>query len=279
MARLMEVNRMAEASEASTAERLQAALEPLIERVMGSFAMAGLAVGVVKGDEILYARGFGVRDVATREPVTARTLLHLASNSKPFVATAVMQLVEQGNVALDAPVASYLPAFTMHDERYREITVQQMLSHTSGMPDEIDFHWDAPEYDEGALERYVRGLADRSLIFAPGERFSYSNIAYEVLGALIAQVSGMPFERYMRQAILQPLEMNTSTFLKADVPTELATTPYICLPRLERSPVYPYHRAHAPSSTLHSSALEMCNWARAHLRRGAFGGKRILNDA
>jgi CubicO group peptidase (beta-lactamase class C family) len=148
----------------------------------------------------------------------------------------------------------------MNEERYRAITVQQMLSHVSGMPDEEMYYWDQSEYDEGVLERYVRSLGYASLLFAPGESFAYSNIAYEVLGDLIAKLSGQSFEAYMRMHLLHPLGMSTSTFFKHEVPPELAMTPHVSVPQIMLSPVYPYHRAHAPSSTLHSSALEMCHW-------------------
>jgi CubicO group peptidase (beta-lactamase class C family) len=188
-------------------------------------------------------------------------------------------LVEQGRLILNAPVAGYLPYFTLKDARYQAITVQQMLSHVSGMPDVEDYHWDQPEYDEGALERYVRSLAPETLLFAPGSQFAYSNIAYEVLGDLIAKISGHSFEEYMQAHLLHPLEMHTSTFLKAQVAPALATAPHISTPKLELSAVYPYNRAHAPSSTLHSSVIELGNWAIAHLKRGVFKGTRLLRAA
>lgn len=258
---------------------LEEQLEPLIQQTLATFELAGLAIGIVRGDAIVYARGFGVKHLETREPITATSLFHLASLSKAFVATAIMQLAEQGKLDLDAPVVDYLPCFTMHDERYRAITARQMLTHVSGMPDEEMYSWDQPEYDEGALERYVRGLANLSLLFDPGERFAYSNIAYEVLGDLIAKRSEQPFEAYMSEHILRPLGMSTSTFLKSEVPAELGTTPHVGVPQIMLSPVYPYHRAHGPSSTLHSSALEMCQWIRANLQRGSLNGKRVLSAA
>src|SRR5216684_2651713 len=135
---------------------------------------------MVVGDVVVHAKGFGVKHLETREPVTATSLFHLASVSKPFVATAIMQLAEQGKLDLDTP-----------------------------------------------LERYLRRLGNASLLFAPGERFAYSNIAYEVLGDLIAKLSGHSFEEYMRRQLLRPLGMSTSTFLKHEVPAELGVTPHV----------------------------------------------------
>jgi CubicO group peptidase (beta-lactamase class C family) len=255
---------------------LESRIAPLVRQVLDSFGLAGLAIGLVKGDALVYAQGFGVRNIETREPVTARSLFHMASVSKPFVATALMQLVEAGKMALEAPVVSYLPYFRLDDARFAEITIQQMLSHTSGLPDADDYHWYEPEDDEGALERYVRSLAGERLLAAPGEAYAYSNMAFEVLGDVIAKVSGQSFEAYVKTQILEPLGMVDSTFLLSEVSAELATTPHLCAPLRVLPGAYPYHRAHAPSSTLHSNILDMSRWAMANLNRGRLGEKRIL---
>lgn len=254
-------------------------LEELIQTTLATDKLAGLAVGLVQANAVVYTKGFGVRNLATGEPVTAESLFHMASVSKPFSATAIMQLVEQGKVTLEDPVIKHLPYFTLADERYPEITIRQLLNHTSGMPDTEDYEWEQPQTDEGALERYTRSLADQTLLGAPDEQFAYSNMAFEVLGDLIAKVSGLSFESYIKTQILTPLGMYQSTFLRSEVPAALATTPHVGTERAEVSPVYPYNRAHAPSSTLHSNAVEMCRWALANLNHGELDGARILQPA
>ena len=256
---------------------LEASLDSVFSDYIERIRLTGLEVGIVKHNEIVYAKGFGVRNSETQEPVTTESLFHMASISKPFVATGIMQLIELGAVGLDEPVATYLPYFKLDDDRYIQITIQQILSHVSGMPDVMDYHWDQPEYDDQALERYVRSLADQKMLFTPGDEFSYSNMAYEVMGDVIAKVSGMSFEEYMQENILTLREMEKSTFLKQEVPPELETTPHYG----SGSPtiVYPYHRAHAPSSTLHSNVLEMTNWAIANMNRGTFNDKQILKES
>src|SRR6185295_2428813 len=173
--------------------------------------LPGVAIGVVKNGKMIYAKGFGVSKLGADTPITSRSLFHMASVTKTFVATAIMQLIEQGKVDLDAPLTKYLPYFRMNDERYRQIKIRQMLSHTSGIPDVTDYHWDKPEYDAGALERFVRSFSNQKLIFNPGEKFAYSNAAYEMLGDLIAKVSGESFEDYVQHQILTPLGMKDST--------------------------------------------------------------------
>jgi CubicO group peptidase (beta-lactamase class C family) len=254
-------------------ERIEAYLSDAAE-VLG---VPGLAAAVVDVDAILYSGAFGVRSLESGDPLGPENLFHMASVSKPFVATAIVQLVEQGKIDLDAPVTEYLPYFKLDDDRYRGITIRHMLDHSSGMPDVEDYEWDKPQFDEGAAERYVRSIATKEMIFAPGEDTRYSNMAFDTLGDVIAKVSGMSFDDYMKTRILDPLEMTDSNFLYAETSEALRTTPHVWNMGPVVSSVYPYNRRHAPSSTLNSSVLEMAHWIQANLRRGERSGTRILN--
>lgn len=253
-------------------------LDRIFSEIVENHELPGLAVGIVQEDEIIYAQGFGVKSLLTQEPITTKSMFHMASVSKPFVATALMQLAEKGLIGLDDAVINHLPYFKIDDERYSQLTIKQMLTHTSGLPDVEDYEWDKPEYDDGSVERYVRSLTDKKLIFDPSKGFAYSNMAFEVLGDVISKVAGQPFEDYVEECILQPLGMHESTFLKAKVSEELSTTPHLNLFSTSVSDVYPYNRRHAASSTLHSNVLEICNWARANLNRGSFNASQILKS-
>ena len=243
---------------------MKEAINAFVNQVIQSHHLSGIAIGVVRDAQPYFAAGFGVRSLESGEPVTENSLFHLASISKLFVATAVMQLAEQGKLALTDPPEKYLPYLKIKNPFGAELTIGHLLSHTSGFPDATDYHWDTPEYDDDTLERYVRSL-DVELLFAPGEGFAYSNIAYEVLGDLVAKVSRMSFEDYVKANILDPLEMKTSTHFRKNVPPVLSVTPHVSDLTTRVSEVYPYHRAHGPSSTLHSNAAEMNLWARANL--------------
>ena len=253
-------------------------IDQFAQEILDAWKLPGLAIGIVEKNQVVYTGGFGVMNLETGGPITPRTLFHMASVSKPFVATAIMQLVERGKLNFDDKVVTYLPYFRLADERYKEITIRQMLAHTSGMPDVHDYEWDNPQYDAGALERYVRSLTEETLIAAPGDSTRYSNMAFEVLGDLISKVSGMSFADYQKKQIFGPLGMNLSTFLY-EMPPELEATGHIRPLKVEVSDVYPYNRAHGPSSTLHSNVLEMCNWAIANLNRGILNRKRILQES
>jgi CubicO group peptidase (beta-lactamase class C family) len=243
---------------------------------MKNYEIPGLALGIVKDGQKYLTKGYGVKNLVTRELITDRCLFHMASVSKPFVATAIMQLAEAEKIDLDAPVTTYLPYFKMKDPRFRQITVRQMLTHTSGMPDVEINQWENPQYDDGALTRYVLSLEQVDLLFSPGEKWKFSNIAYDVLGNLIAKVTQMTFEDYMDKYILSPLDMKQSTFFKGKANKVLCTSPHIRKLEPVVSDTYPYNRSHAPSSTLHSSVTEMCNYALANLNRGSFDNSSIL---
>lgn len=258
-------------------------LDAVLEEITARWGIPGLGAGIVSGDELIYARGFGVQSLDTGGPVTPQSVFCVASISKCFVATAVMQLVEQGRLHLDAPLVHYLPYFKLDDPRYTRITLRQMLSHTSGMPDFSEIEYDAflanPEYDEGAAGRFVRSLKDRKMVAAPGERFKYSNIAYDVLGDLIATVCGQTFEATMQEHILRPAGMCDSTFMPSEVDRQRLAVPHLRTPAMRVNPTYPYHRADAPASFLHATVVDMCHWGTTCLQRGLYAGRRLLSPA
>src|SRR5215813_3373118 len=140
--------------------------------------------------------------------------------------------------------------------------------------------WNHPEYDDGALERYVRSLKPLKLRWDPGTKFAYSNMAYEVLGDLVAKVSGQILEAYIEAHILRLLGMKFSTLLYKEAdPALLAAGHHVRRGSATVVPFYPYNRAHTPSSNLHSNITDMSRWAIANMNRGELDGTRILKDS
>lgn len=243
---------------------------PVVESVVQSHRLAGLAVAVVRDGEVALSRGFGVRSVVTGEPVTPETMFHLASVSKSFVATAVVDLAtpRRGRtpvLRLDAPVVEWVPEFTLADGRAGEITVRHLLTHTSGVPDVVDYEWHRPRLGDDALRDLVLSRSGSRLTSSPGAEFSYCNAGFELLGHLASVVTGQTFEAAVKQLVLDPLGMHQSTFLHGDVPPELAASPHVGAPLTVPDGSYPYTRRHAPSSTLHSNLVELCRWMLANL--------------
>lgn len=278
---------------------LAARIEPQINRLMDTLDIPGVAVGIVEGDRVVYSQGFGVSDRKTNEKVTPNTLFDMASVSKVFTTCAVMQLAEQGKIDLDSPVVKYLPYFKLNDSRYVNITIRQLLTHTSGLDNGWLMNWSKPEYDDKALERFIKSLENDKLISEPGAKYNYSNTGFDILGDVVAKVSGESFEEYMKSHILKPLGMDESSFYKPSDGADLAKgysqrgtlldyinrfqgliamrnrvngTP------IEESPVYPYNRAHVPCGTLSSNVADMCSWIKAFLNGGTFENRQILSN-
>lgn len=261
----------------------EALLDRVLAEIVRGWEIPGLSVGILSADRAEYIRCFGVQDIDTGTPVDRDTVFCVSSVSKCFVATAAMQLAERGRLDLDAPILRVLPDFSMDDSRYGQMTVRHLMCHMSGLPDmdedEYETFLSAPEDDPDALRRYVADLRTQKLAAAPGETFVYSNIGTNVLGHVVAVASGMPFEDYMRENILLPSGMRGSTFRFPDVDRARLAVPHILTPALSVRPAYPYHRADAPASFLHSTMPDMLNWCRACMNIQADGGQQILSGA
>jgi len=122
-------------------------------------------------------------------------------------------------------------------------------------------------------------LADEKMIGGPGEKWRYSNMAFDILADVIAKVSGNTFEDYVKENILNPLDMKESDFLRKRIKHELRTTAHVFNIQPEASKVYPYNRRHAPSSCLNANVIEMCNWAIANMNKGVLKENKILESS
>jgi CubicO group peptidase (beta-lactamase class C family) len=194
-----------------------AKIDAIVQQAMTDNPIPGFQMCIVKDGQVVYNKGFGLADIAAGRPMTPQSVMIQASAAKPLTAAAVLGLVEQGKIDLEAHVTDYLPYFTMADPRYKDITVRMLLSHRSGLPD-TDNNWDTPlDPAIDPLEQAVRWVADKQLLFAPGTDWSYSDKNYSALGAIIAAVTGKPYPTYMQEEWLTRLGMTHSTFVLGDV--------------------------------------------------------------
>ena len=266
----------------STHQRVDA----YVREYMHKWQIVGLSLAIVRDGSVVCSQGYGVQNREDQIPVTPRSLFHIASVAKTMTSSAVMQLVEQGKVRLDDPIVDHVPDFRVDDPRSDRITIRQCLCHTSGIGHPDDYGWDHPEFDDESLARHVRSLATHKLKDVAPDTTAYSDIAYNVLGHLIATVSGTSFEAYMKRRVFDPLGMTTTTLMapRAEHP-ELVVTGYqrtgetiAELGPIEESS-YPYNRMHVPCGCIASSADEMARWMLASLNRGSLDGARILEPA
>jgi CubicO group peptidase (beta-lactamase class C family) len=172
------------------------------------------SVLVAQGDEVLLAAGYGLADIENNVPNTPQTRFRLGSVTKQFTAMAVLILQAQGQIDLQDPVCNYIPDCPVH---WSEITIHQLLTHQSGLPDSWEFYADKNKpgvsYDP---EEIIGWFKDAPLDFAPGDRFSYSNTGYLLVGLLVEKVSGQPYEHFLRQQIFEPLQMTNTGYAHDD---------------------------------------------------------------
>ena len=175
-------------------------------------AIPGAAVALIRGDRVLMVRGYG--HDSTDTPVTGDSLFRIASLSKSFTALAVMQLVDAGLVALDDPVRQHLPEFVMADPRADQVTVRELLNHTSGITDAVVPDLSRPQ--PSSPREAVTSLRSARLDTTPGTTYSYANPNYQVAARLVEVVSGEPFGEYLRRHIFEPAGMAATTSTATD---------------------------------------------------------------
>jgi D-alanyl-D-alanine carboxypeptidase len=165
----------------------------------------GAAVAVIRNHKVILQQGFGMANIEQNIPVTATTAYQLASTTKPFTAMAIMMLVEGGKVSLDEKAATYL---SWLPQIYREVTVKQLLTHTSGVNRDLR----RDNLDNFTEDEFRKRLAVAPPSFTPGEKWEYSNTGYIILGMIIEIVSNKPYGEFLTARIFTPIGMNDTRY-------------------------------------------------------------------
>jgi CubicO group peptidase (beta-lactamase class C family) len=223
-----------------------------LEQLLRDGRVPGLSYALIRDGQIAETRAIGVGDVSTGTPIDADTIFEAASLSKPVFAYAVLQLIDQGVLSLDTPLSKYVPDYVTDDPRAASITVRNVLSHTTGLP-----NWRG-------------GRTPLKTYFPPGERFSYSGEGYIWLQRVVETVTGQPFNDVMTRLVFDPLEMHRSSYLwRADFEADYAR-PHDAelLPGNKRKPAKPLSAA-----TLHTTAADYARFLQAVL-----SGARLKPD-
>ena len=250
-----------------------------VERAMRTFEVPGLALAIVKDDEVVLAKGYGVRKLGETTPVDARTLFGIASNTKAFTATALGLLVEQGRIGWDEPVVRYLPAFAMWDPFVtRELTVRDLLVHRSGLGLGAGdlLWWPESTYDRKEIARRLRFIPPATS-FRAG--YAYDNVLYLVAGELIEAVSGQTWENFVTTRILQKVGMTgTNVRHSAAAAGGNVATPHAPVDGTVR-PIRPFDSDNTnPAGGINSSAEDMAKWLRVQLAGGRLDdGSRLFS--
>jgi CubicO group peptidase (beta-lactamase class C family) len=258
---------------------VEAFFDGLMTAHLAEKRIAGATVAVVRDGTLLLAKGYGFADAAAREPVAAeRTLFRIASVTKLFTATAILQLVEQGRLDLDADVDAYLD-FRIPATFAEPITARHLLTHTPGFEEDIRLLF---SYDPAAImplrEWLVRTMPAR--VRPPGRFSAYSNYGVALAGHLVERISGLSWDDYLDRHILEPLGMTRTTGrqpLPAHLGGDMSTGHRRAQQTWEPRP-FELAVGGAPAGSISSTARDMARFMLAHLKGGALDGARILGE-
>ncbi|MEC2342596.1 serine hydrolase [Paenibacillus barengoltzii] len=232
----------------------------------------GGAYAITQEGKVIAAKGIGIADVETKEPVTPETVYATASVTKAFTAAAILQLAEQGQIDLDAPVNTYIPWFTYKDrDRSAKVTIRHLLTHSAGIQRlEADGSiFQNERENRNSLEKSVRALSTVSMTADPGTEASYCNTCYNTLGLVIEKVTQTDYEQYMKEHIFAPLGMDHTAF----DPTKMdhVASEYMWLFGLKHKSapnVEVFGHSQNPEGGIYSNVLDLSKFLAAMLGEG-----------
>jgi CubicO group peptidase (beta-lactamase class C family) len=252
--------------------------EDFVHATMKDWKVPGVAVAIVKDGNVIYSKGFGLRNVANDQPVTSRTLFPIASCTKAFTTASIAILVDEGKLDWDTPVRTYLPTLKLYDAVTTErITPRDLVSHRSGLP-RHDLMW----YNSEATRQE---LFDRLQYLEPTKElratWQYQNLMFMVAGYLVGQIDGTSWEAFVQERIFDRLGMSSSNFSSDETSAKASdfSHPYKKeKDEVKEIPFYTGKRATAPAGAIISSIDDMSKWVLLHLNKGKYGDMQIVSE-
>lgn len=247
-----------------------------LEEARTAWNVPGVAVGIVKSGEVVFLKGSGLRDVDAKLPVTEKTIFAIGSATKAFTTAVLATLVDEGRLAWDTPVRTYLPDFAVSDPALSgRITPRDLVTHRTGLPrhDALWYNAETTRSDIVSRLRYLDLSADLR------EKFQYNNLAYITAGHLVEEITGATWEDQVRRRILEPLSMTRANFSVGESQKDSDfAKPY----QRREGKVLPMPfrdiTLAGPAGSVNASAEEMLNWVRLHLSSdGTVAGQRVLS--
>ncbi len=251
-------------------------LDRAIMSAMEAWKVPGLAMAIVKDGKVIYAKGFGYRDIEKKAPVDESTIFGCGSTTKAFTAALIGTLVYEGKIKWDDRVIDHLPDFRMYDPWVtREITIRDLLCHRSGLP-QADFLWLSSSFSRDEIVRRIRFLRPESSFRS---QFNYHNLMILTAGQLAARVTGKNWDESIKEKIFTPLGMTRSSTSIRDLEAkDDVATPYVpsngavtAIPWLNIDNI-------GPAGSINSTALDYAKWVQVHLGKGTFMGKKLWSE-
>jgi len=243
----------------------------------------GISVGIVHDQDLLWTKGYGYSNLETERPADADTLYSICSISKLFTAIGIMQLRDQNKLRLTDPVNDHLDWFdiTQAYEGSGPVTIEGMMTHSSGLPRESDFpYWIGPDFPFPTREEMIERVKSQETLYPSQYYFQYSNLGWSLAGEIIRERSGQAYDEYIREQILDPLELgSTRTWYPEDLRGEQLAIGYTGLHRdLDRDPVNPFFtRGITAAAGFTSSVNDLASFASWQFRLLENGGEEVLS--
>jgi CubicO group peptidase (beta-lactamase class C family) len=249
---------------------LRDALAPLVDNALERFGIPALSVVLVRGDRILWAEGFGFADPGHGIRAGADTRYRVGSLAKPFTALAVLGLEAAGQLDIDQPLSAYLEGFSVRrhfSTTVDPITVRSVLSHHAGLPSDLNKGlWSATPFTQVAIQ-----LKDEYAAFPPNLVFAYSNVGYTLLGDMVQQVAGEPFEAYVEERLFRPFGMTHTRFAQLPSPAEPIAIGHQNGRAVSLLPI-----RDLPAQGLETSATDLGRFISLLLCGGSLDGRQVL---
>ncbi len=251
-------------------------LDRYIQTTMADWKVPGVAVGIVQGSAPVYLKGFGVRNIQTRQPVTPDTLFDIGSCTKAFTSASIAMLADEGKMAWDDKVGKSIPFFHLYDPMADEyVTLRDLLTHRTGLPG-ADLIWYGTPISRDEIVRHAAYIHPDAGFRA---LFQYQNVMYVTLGVAVGRASSGTWDDFVKQRIFAPLGMSESdtSAIDAQKSPDYAT-PHVL--RNESVEVIPWRNIDnaGPAGSINSSVRDMAKWIALQLNDGVFDGKRLISS-
>ncbi len=255
-----------------------AAIEQKVEARRKELGIPGMSLAIVKDGEIIFAKGFGYKDLAKQTPATADTQFAIGSVTKAFTAMSVLMSQEEGKLALEDNPKKYLPYFKINDaEIDKNITIRDLLSHSSGLT-RTDFAWMSGKLTR---EEIIKVAGEAVPTGKLREKFQYQNVMFAAAGEIVAQVQKQSWQKYALEKILKPLGMTNSTMSVAEMQkTKDFSLGYDYNAETKETRLLPTRALEeiAPAGAINSTAKDMAQWIKFILAGGELNGKRLVSE-
>jgi CubicO group peptidase (beta-lactamase class C family)/D-alanyl-D-alanine dipeptidase len=250
-------------------------VQSMIRAEMADKQLPAISIALVDDQEVVWSGGFGLSDPDRKLEATADTVYRVGSVSKLFTDIAVMQLVEQGKLNLDAPVADYIPEFHPRNSFGKPITLRELMSHHSGLVREppVGHYFDPTS---PSLERTVLSLNETSLVYEPRTHAKYSNAAIATVGYVLQRVTGQPFTEYVKQAVLGPLGLRHSAFEPEPELTKDLAKAYMWSYDGRTFEAPKFQLGMSPAGSMYSTVRDLARFASVLFAGGRAGNIQVL---